>query len=65
MKHISAANNASQKKMEDIEQAIIYFNEKPSKGVQFCIEQGYFPEKPEIVVNFLLNAQGLSKFAIG
>jgi Sec7-like guanine-nucleotide exchange factor len=48
-----------------MEQAIIFFNEKPHQGVKFCIEQGYFPERPDIVVNFLLNAQGLSKFAIG
>lgn len=41
------------------------FNEKPSKGIRFCIDQGFFPERPEIVANFLANAQGLSKFAIG
>ena len=48
-----------------MEQAIIFFNGKPNKGIKFCIEQKFFPEKPENVVNFLLNANGLSKFAIG
>lgn len=65
VKHLNAANTASSSKLEDMEQAIIFFNAKPSKGIKFCIEHKFFPERPENVVNFLLNANGLSKFAIG
>ena len=48
-----------------MEQAIIFFNEKPNKAIRYFIEHHFFPEQPENVVNFLLNANGLSKFAIG
>lgn len=65
VKHISAANTVASKKMEGIEYAIILFNEKPDKGVKYCIDHGFFPARPDIVVNFLLHAHGLSKFAIG
>jgi Sec7-like guanine-nucleotide exchange factor len=30
-----------------------------------CIDKGLFTKRSDLVVNFLLNAPGLSKFAIG
>ena len=56
-----------QENFEDkwLETATILFNEKPSKGIQFCLEHQLFQNKHNEIADFLLNAKGLSKFAIG
>jgi len=50
---------------KQLETATILFNEKPSKGIQYCIDNGLLQNKHIEVAEFLLNAKGLSKFAIG
>lgn len=48
-----------------LETATILFNEKPSKGIQYCIDHDLLQNKHNEIADFLLNAKGLSKFAIG
>ena len=51
-----------------LETAILLFNEKPSNGVNFCINNNIFSDekdKHKAVSSFLLYGKGLSKFAIG
>jgi golgi-specific brefeldin A-resistance guanine nucleotide exchange factor 1 len=56
-------NNDKEKMFED---GILLFNEKPPKGIEFCIVNRLIKRKgaPNKVAKFLLTP-GLSKFAIG
>lgn len=48
-----------------IERAIILFNEKPKRGLDFLIKNNLLEYDPDIIAEFLLTTPGLSKFAIG
>jgi Sec7-like guanine-nucleotide exchange factor len=49
----------------NIETAIILFNEKPKKGLDFLIKNQLLEYDPDTISEFLLTTPGLSKFAIG
>ena len=49
----------------NIERAIILFNEKPKKGIDFLIKNQLLEYDPDTISEFLLTTPGLSKFAIG
>ena len=49
----------------NIERAIILFNDKPKKGLDFLIRNHFLEYDPDIVAEFLLTTPGLSKFSIG
>lgn len=48
-----------------IERAIILFNEKPKKGLDFLIKNKFLELDPDVIAEFLLTTPGLSKHAIG
>jgi brefeldin A-inhibited guanine nucleotide-exchange protein len=49
----------------NIERAIILFNEKPKKGLDYLIRNQLLDYDPDNVAEFLLTTPGLSKFSIG
>ena len=49
----------------NIERAIILFNDKPKKGLEFLLRNQYLTYDPDIIAEFLLTTPGLSKFSIG
>jgi brefeldin A-inhibited guanine nucleotide-exchange protein len=49
----------------NIERAIILFNEKPKKGIDFLIKNELINDDSSMVAEFLLTTPGLSKFSIG
>ena len=50
---------------KNTERAIILFNEKPKKGIDFLIKNQLINYEPMMVAEFLLTTPGLSKQAIG
>ena len=48
-----------------IEKAIILFNEKPKKGLDYLLKNSLLENDPDMVAEFMLTTPGLSKFAIG
>jgi brefeldin A-inhibited guanine nucleotide-exchange protein len=48
-----------------IERAIILFNDKPKKGLDYLIRSQLIEWDPDIIAEFFLTTPGLSKFAIG
>jgi len=48
-----------------VEQGILLFNERPKKGIDWCIQKKILLRDPARIVEFLLETKGLSKFAIG
>lgn len=50
----------------DVEKAIILFNDNPKKGINYLTnEDGLIEKKPVIIAEFLLTTPGLSKASIG
>lgn len=54
-----------QPRPEEMEQAVELFNCKPKKGIAFLIESHIINDDPKAIVNFLLNATGISRHKIG
>ena len=48
-----------------LEKAVMLFNEKPVSGLNFCIKHAVIADKPTEISKFLLETNGLSKYAIG
>lgn len=48
-----------------IERAIILFNEKPKKGLDYLLKNGLLENDPDMIAEFMLTTPGLSKYAIG
>ena len=49
----------------NIERAIILFNDKPKKGIDFLLKNDLIDNEPTLIAEFMLTTPGLSKFAIG
>ena len=49
----------------NIERAIILFNEKPKKGIDFLLKNDLIDNEPTLIAEFMLTTPGLSKYAIG
>lgn len=64
-KGIIAYNELECQQDKQIETATIIFNEKPSKGIDFCIQNQLLENSHSDIAEFLLQSKGLSKFAIG
>jgi Sec7-like guanine-nucleotide exchange factor len=48
-----------------MERAIILFNEKPKKGLDYLIKNSLLHTDPDTIAEFLLTTPGLSKYSIG
>ena len=48
-----------------MERAIILFNEKPKKGLDFLFRNNFIDYNPDTIAELLLTTPGLSKYAIG
>ncbi len=49
-----------------MERAIILFNEKPKKGLEYLFKNGFLDSSdPEKISEFLMTTPGLSKYSIG
>jgi brefeldin A-inhibited guanine nucleotide-exchange protein len=49
----------------NMERAIILFNDKPRKGLEFLFKNDIMRADPDIIAEFLLTTPGLSKYSIG